>query len=215
MLYVFIVRGGRLLRARVMMRRAVLTWWVRGIHRVHAGHTTRRAVRRHAIGRVVASLTIAVWHHCAHLARGWRRHGIAMASSASMRVSMAFKVAIGPSTSVRRGKGVGTSTTWRKWVLVVSVLLVGAATKRHQLIRRGGWTAWTAGALEGVEAWVGHHAGRIATRRRLLGNVSPLVVRVVWRGPRPWRAIGVIVVAVQTFRMDGLRPSPPRPRVVF
>jgi hypothetical protein len=204
------------------MRRRVFTRRVRGIHRVHAGHAghaTGRGVPRHAaVGGVVALTAVAVWHHCAraHLVgRRWR-HRVAMAASASVgsvgSVYMALEVAVGSSASVRRCEGVGACTSWREWVRIVSIL-VGAPTEGYQLIGHGRLSTRT--ALEGIVARIGHHTRRIATWGRLLRNVGPLVVRVVWRGPRPWRAIGVVVVALQLFRMVGLRPPPSRPRIVF
>lgn len=127
---------------------------------------------------------------------------------------VALEVAVGPSSSVRRGEGIGTSASRRKWILAVAILI--RTSKRYQLVRGGRRGAWsTRSALEGIVARIGHHTGGIPTGSWLLGDVCPLVVRMMWRRPGPGRAIGVVVVAVQTFGVDGLRSSPSRPRFVL
>ena len=127
---------------------------------------------------------------------------------------VAFEVAVGPSASMGRGEGVRASASWRKWILAVAILI--GASKRYQLIGRGRRDAWsTRPALEGVVARIGHHTGGIPAGGWLLRDVCPLVVRMMWRRPGPGRGIGVVVVAVQTVGMNGLRPSPSRPRFVL
>jgi hypothetical protein len=116
---------------------------------------------------------------------------MAVRSMPTMRAvsTMAVEVAIGTTTGHGRGKRVWSSR--RERVLVVAIRI--RATKGHQLV--GGW-GWA--TLEGVVAWIRHHAGCISTRGSLVGNVRPLRAGVVGWLPGAGRIARVVVVAVQT-----------------
>lgn len=178
-------------------------WW----------HTRRHSIRRHAIRRRIVATSVHIWHH--FTSRSWR-HRVAMVpttavtmlssmwpvSSVPSMSTMPVKVAIGTTACSWRGKRIRSSRGKR--VLAVPIRLRTA--KGHQLVGGRRWTS-----LKWIVPWIRHHARSISTGRGLVGNVRPLSAWMVRRLTRPGRIARVVVVAVQTVRVVGLRPSPTRP----
>jgi hypothetical protein len=74
----------------------MFTWRVWRVRRIHARHSTRRAILRHTIRRrIVATVGVAIGHHCVHVVGAWRGHGIAVTSSSGV----AIKIAVGSSAA--------------------------------------------------------------------------------------------------------------------
>ena len=163
------------------MRRLPISW-------VH-GHV--------GVGRTIRRIE-AIVSKGHHLARGCRRHGVAVASACTMTMlAVGVEVAIGAATGRRRER---IASRRRERVLI---------TIRIASIGHNGAGRWTAGKWIGREGWVGHDTRRIPARG-MVRNMGPLRAGVM-RRPTAGPVARVVVVAVQTVRMDGLWPSPSRP----